>query len=1649
MNDSKLSKNVGRISAVIVALCMLMSSFVLVSDMGKANADATDGTEYVLIDTTRAAGTGALRENGIKIVEDYGSFVMAEVNGAQKQQFADANLVTEMPDLYTFNYNNIEFDIREGAPTDTLMSQAPSDEFQQNYYFVKMFGPVKSEWKDEIELTGAEIYSAVPVNSFLVKMDAGQKASVEANPHVMWVGHFDPAYKVAPEVKRTGTDTLPVTVLTFPESRDYVIAQMGQLNSLTGKGQPVLTYPSGASFSPYIQDGKIGYIRAYVDADTAAAIANINGVLRVEWYDQPKILNDIGHSYTQSMGTTAVGAPASLVAGSYGATVPIWNAGLFGTGQVAGLSDTGIVVAHNMFRDASVSPPYNSTSSTHRKVVRYLCGEWSDWDSPAVDANQDNPDDHGTHTAGSILGYDNPVSGTSAMDGMAPGAKVSFCDIGNGDPDGYVYPPNDYTVMWDYMVLDGARTQSNSWGSAYQETYTSDEAMIDQYIYDNPNMLFVWAAGNEGATGTYSIGNQAAAKNAIAVGATGSTASQTSAATASFSSRGPSYDNRLKPDVMTSGTNVGSADGDGTTGYASLQGTSMATPQAAGSVLLAAEYFEKGFYPTGAAVPGNAFDPSHSLMKALLVNSANEGSTYTNPYRGFYNTGTLGSFPAVNQGWGRIQLNNVLKFTADAKKLQVYDGDNGLVTGSFIDYKYRVTATTQDLRVTICWCDYPATPGAAIALVNNLDLTVTSPTGAVFKGNVFTGNAPGNSLPNAGTYDARNNIEHFKLASGNTNLVTGTWNIRVSGTNVPYAPQPFAIVITGALDLGWGNIQIDKPKYSETDTAQVRIEDVGAGAGPLTAHAYCAATGDWETVTCTQSGSGVYLGSMGFTLNPVTQNNSALTVLDGSTVVFFYDDVSGTTHRTYANATIDAAGPVMTNIRADEISHMSALIKWTNSENGNGTVYYGPTTSLGFKKEVARPYTVNQEIILTGLSPNTLYYYDVESWDMYGHKTRATNGGSHYTFKTAAKGDILVVISDDEGFNVTLTEQVYSIAMDNTGWSYNFWKCYQVGLPTVTEMRTYKAVIWQVGFEHYPPFDDNERPLITNYNNGGGRLWIQSHDVAWAFGDTASDFYSTAANLWMRAQCKVTYNADPTTWATMTGITGDPISGAYTGGIAYYPVRDGGAGDEIDTVAAGGSGTYVWRTTDGSPDDCAVKWISSANNGTSGVGVWGGTPTRIVTLNGEWYRFGSTGPANHAGRTDILDKTLIWLIGHDHPTATVTAPNGGETISTATTQITWTATTYGGTGILNTKLYYSPNNGQAWYLITTLTPGASPYTWTVSGLPNGDQYKVKVEVTDNGVPNLIGSDESNNVFTITSGTDNMGPNIVPGTQTARPIPVVIGGTMWFNATIDDSLKGNSPISAAEYFVDTTGGTGTGTAMNAADGSFNSVSEAVTWSGTCALAEGTHTLRMRGRDNRGNWGILENITFQVIPGSAPPPDPYEIPLTGKAANSWVFVSFPSAMSGAIQTILNDATAGDGGTVWTVAKWQNVQDPADPWKTYRTGGTANDMPTLTNTMGVWLWITANGGDQMLTLSSYAAPSASAVNVNLYAGWNMVGYPSMTARLASATLPAQADWVSVWQAASPYVTDYSNLGLVTMSAGNAYWVHVTADCTWVVNP
>jgi hypothetical protein len=187
----------------------------------------------------------------------------------------------------------------------------------------------------------------------------------------------------------------------------------------------------------------------------------------------------------------------------------------------------------------------------------------------------------------------------------------------------------------------------------------------------------------------------------------------------------------------------------------------------------------------------------------------------------------------------------------------------------------------------------------------------------------------------------------------------------------------------------------------------------------------------------------------------------------------------------------------------------------------------------------------------------------------------------------------------------------------------------------------------------------------------------------------------------------------------------------------------------------------------------------------------------MVVFFGEFTRIDHIeGVDNSFIREDILDKIIIWLIGsRDHPDVHVISPNGGEVFTGNNIQIQWSAVT-SGTSILTQEIYYSDNGGQSWMFETSVGPATFQYDWDITMVPNGNRYLVKVKVIDDGTPTLLGSDTSNSTYSIQKpGGDLEGPLTIPGSIRVAPHYVDSGAAAWVNASVDDSNRGNSTVTA--------------------------------------------------------------------------------------------------------------------------------------------------------------------------------------------------------------------------------------------------------------
>lgn len=430
---------------------------------------------------------------------------------------------------------------------------------------------------------------------------------------------------------------------------------------------------------------------------------------------------------------------------------PVWDRGLRGQGQTVGFADTGLATFSCYFGGD--------------KVTRY--------EDLAGNGDGDG-DGHGTHVAGSIAGDRNNNGVYDTNDGMAPAAQLFAQDIGRGRS--LVGIPSDLGDLFASPFNRGVRIHSNSWGSN-SSAYTSQARSIDAFMSDNPSFLVLVANGNAGP-GSGTVGTPATAKNVVSVGAAQNGSSWNNMA--NFSSHGPTDDGRIKPTVSAPGQSIVSAAHNSQCGTRTLSGTSMATPTTAGAVALIRQYYAEGFYPSGQANAADGFAPSAALMKAtLLAGTRNMGGS-----------NTRAPMPSNGQGFGMINLDDSLYFTGDSRRLEVH-GSDSVAQGAAQNYDVTVNGGT--LRVALAWTDPPGATFSSRALVNDLNLVVSGP-GGTFRGNVLQGA----ESVTGGSSDDRNVEEVVHLS----NAPAGAYRVTVSGANVPFGPQVFAVVINGDISAG-------------------------------------------------------------------------------------------------------------------------------------------------------------------------------------------------------------------------------------------------------------------------------------------------------------------------------------------------------------------------------------------------------------------------------------------------------------------------------------------------------------------------------------------------------------------------------------------------------------------------------------------------------------------------------------------------------------------------------------------------------------------------------------------------------------------------------------------------------------------------------
>jgi len=406
---------------------------------------------------------------------------------------------------------------------------------------------------------------------------------------------------------------------------------------------------------------------------------------------------------------------------------------------------------------------------------------------------------HGTHVAGIIGGSGfrsnmndnngNPNGGTPYQwRGMAPRVQLVGYDFG-----------------WDTATYNSAMTThgvdiSNHSHTQFGNTgYNTDSESVDNVVRDN-NLYIVSAAGNNGISpnngiplkGYFSI-TCSLAKNALSMGSYDSAAGLR----ADYSSMGPTFDGRIKPDVIAPGSAVKSTVFNN--GYGFKSGTSMASPCAAGVIALMLE----AFWDTYGTVNPR---PLFSTIKAILIQTAQDliqnpnqaGEPNCPDFQGanaqppFFHAG-----PDWATGYGLINAESAVNMIKN-KSLYLQNEIDDI--GDTDEFQVYVPAGTPEIKVTLVWDDAPGsiiTPNTEAKLVNDLNLVLIDPTNTEHHPWVLNpldpaddGNIdPADIIAATPGEDHINNVEQVQV----TNPISGLWTVRVNETGLPETNQSYSL----------------------------------------------------------------------------------------------------------------------------------------------------------------------------------------------------------------------------------------------------------------------------------------------------------------------------------------------------------------------------------------------------------------------------------------------------------------------------------------------------------------------------------------------------------------------------------------------------------------------------------------------------------------------------------------------------------------------------------------------------------------------------------------------------------------------------------------------------------------------------------------
>ena len=564
---------------------------------------------------------------------------------------------------------------------------------------------------------------------------------------------------------------------------------------------------------------------------------------------------------------------------------------------------------------------------------------------------------HATHVCGTMVASAAPAS----VKGMAYQANARTFNWDSDDSEaiaeaqlGMLISNHSYGVP-----LTSNGTTLPTW---YIGAYSSEAYIWDELAYNAPYFLSVMSAGNDGANnnnpepisfGYDKLTSNKTAKNNLVVGscqdvtvATDGTVNTATIVISSFSSQGPADDYRVKPDITGNGAALTSTSDASNTATTVMSGTSMASPNVAGTLVLVQQHYKN---------LSNSFMRAATL-KGLACHTADDA-------------GDVG--PDAIFGWGLLNAKKAVE-TITANGLTSWISEENLNTGQVYTMNVNSNGTTP-LMASITWTDLPGTPNNGTlapndttpALVNDLDIRITKNTTTYFPWKINSDP----SSPSLRTGD--NNVDNVEQVKIDT-PTAGQYTITVSskGTLVT-GSQKYSLIITGinssfAINSTSDNLTVCANQnavytfnYKQTGAGATTFSavDLPTGASASFSPASLSANG---TVTMTISGltnitpNEYFVGIRGTSVTDTETRYKSLRVFNG----------------TFQQIALQSPANGQTGLST------TTDLNWNSQQNAL-TYTVQVALSPNFTSLVINDVATDNEFNLTGLNQATRYYWRV------------------------------------------------------------------------------------------------------------------------------------------------------------------------------------------------------------------------------------------------------------------------------------------------------------------------------------------------------------------------------------------------------------------------------------------------------------------------------------------------------------------------------------------------------------------------------------------------------------------------------------------------------------------------------------------------